>query len=258
MKKKILSAIMAAAIMLTAVAVPLPGSHSRPTANSYAADYADSAAEEYALQVAAIVNRERAANGLSALKFSDELSNAALVRAQEIQTSFSHTRPAGTSCFTAMTERGITYRYAGENIAYGQRTPDEVMTAWMNSSGHRANILNKNVEYIGIGVAKRGGVYYWSQFFAASDSLTGTVITENTPQPELTTTTAVTTAATTAHLYTTTSSAAKAVTSTTTAAQTTIAQTTSVCATPNVKRLTISDIIRLIRQRYNIRYYPQF
>ena len=265
MKKKILSAIMAAAIMLTAVAVPLPGSHSRPTANSYAADYADSAAEEYALQVAAIVNRERAANGLSALKFSDELSNAALVRAQEIQTNFSHTRPDGTSCFTAMTERGITYRYAGENIAYGQRTPDEVMTAWMNSSGHRANILNKNVEYIGIGVAKRRGVYYWTQFFAASDSLTGTVITENTPQPELTTAAAVTTAAkttttaaSTAPLNTTTSSATTAAASTTAAVQTTSVQTTSVCATPNVKRLTIGDIIRLIRQRYNLMYYPLF
>ena len=140
------------------------------TANG-AGIYDSDVLEEYAHKVADIVNQERAANGLPALKYSEKLSKAANLRANEIQTYFSHTRPNGTSCFTAVTELGIRYRYIGENIAYGQRSPEEVMNGWMNSSGHRANILNSNVEYMGIGVAQRNGVYYWTQFFAASDDL---------------------------------------------------------------------------------------
>lgn len=154
-----------------------------------AANYGSTELSDYALEVTRIVNRERAANGLSPLQYSDRLSEAALVRAAEIQSSFSHTRPNGTSCFTALTESGITYTTAGENIAYGQRSPEEVMDAWMHSSGHRANILGNNYEYIGIGVTYRNGTYYWSQFFAASNDLTGEV---PTAKPTTTTTAAST------------------------------------------------------------------
>lgn len=176
-------------VALALSAAVLPGAV--PYRTYASANYASTEIESYARQVAGIVNRERAANGLSPLKYSDKLSEAALVRAAEIQTSFSHTRPNGTSCFTAVTEAGISYRTVGENIAYGQRNPEEVMNAWMNSSGHRANILGANYEYIGVGVTYKNGTYYWSQFFAASNDLSGEVIT-------LGSTTAATTKATVA------------------------------------------------------------
>ena len=161
------------ALALSAAAMP----KAMPYMTYASANYGSTQLEDYARQVAGIVNRERAANGLSPLKYSDRLSEPALVRAKEIQSSFSHTRPNGSKCFTAITEAGITYRTAGENIAYGQRNPEEVMNAWMNSSGHRANILGANYEYIGIGVTYQNGIYYWSQFFAASSDLSGEVIT---------------------------------------------------------------------------------
>lgn len=198
MKKKIMLFLTAFMVMFTAVVLPAPKS------SAYAALYDSETLESYAYQVAAIVNRERAANGLGMLKYSDKLSEAAVVRAGEIQSYFSHTRPNGTSCFTALAESGIRYRYAGENIAYGQRNPEEVMKAWMNSSGHRANILSTKVDYIGIGVTYRNGVYYWSQFFAASDDLDGRIITEGEAPQQTTTTTRVTTAQTTTQRATTT------------------------------------------------------
>lgn len=119
-----------------------------------------------AMQVLSIVNSERAKYGLDALTYDSTLSRAADIRAVEIKTLFSHTRPDGRSCFTALDEVGYSYRKAGENIAYGQRSAEEVMNAWMNSDGHRANILG-DYDYIGIGVYEKGGVIYWSQFFTS-------------------------------------------------------------------------------------------
>ena len=74
---------------------------------------------------------------------------------------FSHTSPTYGSPFDMMKKYGITYRYAGENIAMGQQTPEEVVKAWMNSAGHRANILNANYNYIGVGYVSQGN--YWTQ-----------------------------------------------------------------------------------------------
>ena len=119
----------------------------------------------YVEQVLQLVNKERAARGLSSLRLDARVSAAAQVRAAECARSFSHTRPNGTRCFTALKEGGVSYRPAGENIAYGQRTPQAVMTDWMNSSGHRANILNSNYTTIGIGYTVINGTPYWSQFF---------------------------------------------------------------------------------------------
>ncbi len=119
----------------------------------------------YADQVLQLVNQERAKEGLSALTTNATLQAAAEQRAQETVQSFSHTRPNGTSFSTVLKEYGISYRAAGENIAYGQRTPQEVVNAWMNSSGHRANIMNANFGKIGIGVYQKNGVIYWSQLF---------------------------------------------------------------------------------------------
>ena len=109
-----------------------------------------------------IVNQERIKAGVKPLKFNNDMYKAAMVRAKECDESFSHDRPNGTSCFTALKEAGVKYFSAGENIAMGYRTPADVMKGWMNSEGHRNNILNPNFTDFACGVYKSG---YWSQFF---------------------------------------------------------------------------------------------
>lgn len=119
----------------------------------------------YANQVLQLVNQERKNAGLSALTTNKNLTNAANKRAAETVKSFSHTRPNGSSFSTVFDEFNINPMAGGENIAYGQRTPEEVVNAWMNSSGHRANILNSNFNKLGVGVHKENGTIYWSQLF---------------------------------------------------------------------------------------------
>ena len=109
-----------------------------------------------------IVNQERIKAGVKPLKFNNDMYKAAMVRAKECDESFSHDRPNGTSCFTALKEAGVKYLSAGENIAMGYRTPADVMKGWMDSEGHRNNILNPNFTDFACGVYKSG---YWSQFF---------------------------------------------------------------------------------------------
>ena len=119
------------------------------------------------MQVLNIVNAERAKYGLAPLTWDPvNLAPGAAVRAQEISVYFSHTRPDGSSCFTAVTNPGAL----GENIAGGQRSPEEVMVAWMNSSGHRANILNARYTKLGVGYyynAQTPYRYYWVQMFSS-------------------------------------------------------------------------------------------
>ena len=121
----------------------------------------------YEQQVLDLVNAERAKVGLAPLSWdASNLAPGAAVRAQEIVGYFSHTRPDGTSCFTAIRNPGRV----GENIAAGQRTPQAVMNSWMNSSGHRANILNAGYTKIGVGyVYVPGSPYgaYWVQMFSS-------------------------------------------------------------------------------------------
>lgn len=119
-----------------------------------------------ARKVADLVNQERAKAGLAPLDVKVNLQTAAQVRAKEIEKSFSHTRPNGSSFSTVLAENGVDYRGSGENIAWGQRSPEEVMNGWMNSDGHRANILNKNFKYIGVGYhVNSNGTGYWTQLF---------------------------------------------------------------------------------------------
>ena len=101
-------------------------------------EFPDNQQSSLAMQVFTLVNNERINAGLSPLTYDKSLEKAANIRAVEIKSLFSHTRPDGTSCFTVLDEIGYNYRGAGENIAYGQRDAREVMTAWMNSEGHRA------------------------------------------------------------------------------------------------------------------------
>lgn len=137
------------------------GGDSDATVNAY---YMDS----YAEQVLGIVNARREEAGLAPLTMNYTLVSAAKVRAVETVQSFSHTRPNGTSCFTAFDEAGVGYSGAGENIAAGQRSPESAMNSWMNSEGHRANILNGSFTQIGIACyydpdSPYG--YYWVQCF---------------------------------------------------------------------------------------------
>ena len=120
----------------------------------------------FAEQVVELVNQERTKAGLNAVTLDQNIASAALVRAKEIETSFSHTRPNGSKFSTALTEQGVTFKGAGENIAWGQKSPEAVMQAWMNSEGHRANILNKNFTKIGVGYYQNAaGRNFWTQLF---------------------------------------------------------------------------------------------
>ena len=120
----------------------------------------------YGLRITELVNEHRAAAGLAPVKYSAKLSEAAQVRAVEIEKSFSHTRPDGRYFSSVFAEHGISYRYSGENIAWGQKTPEEVVNAWMNSAGHRANILNEKFTELGVGYRQNArGVNYFTQLF---------------------------------------------------------------------------------------------
>ena len=112
-----------------------------------------------------LINRERAAAGVSPLQFRADLQSYADTRALEISQFFSHTRPNGTDCFTVF-DTGHHYFWAmGENIAYGQQTVVDVMDAWMSSDGHRENILNDSFNGVAVGCKNIDGVYYWVQLF---------------------------------------------------------------------------------------------
>ncbi|MBP5553743.1 MAG: hypothetical protein J6X94_02620 [Lachnospiraceae bacterium] len=121
----------------------------------------------FEMQVLNLCNQQRAAYGLAPLSWdASNLAPGAAVRAQEITALFSHTRPDGSSCFTAVRNPGRL----GENIAAGQRTPAEVVDDWMNSPGHRANILNGKFTKLGVGyVYVPGDMYghYWVQMFSS-------------------------------------------------------------------------------------------
>ena len=119
----------------------------------------------YEIEVIRLVNDIRSQNGLKPLAANWELSRVARYKSQDMvdKKYFSHTSPTYGSPFDMMHSFGITYRAAGENIAYGQRTPQEVVDAWMNSSGHRANILNASYTQIGVGYVSNGN--YWTQMF---------------------------------------------------------------------------------------------
>lgn len=116
-------------------------------------------------EVVELTNKERAKNGLKELTLDNELSKVAKVKSQDMSTNnyFDHTSPTYGSPFDMMKQFGISYKAAGENIAKGQKTPEEVVNAWMNSEGHRANILSDKFTHIGVGYVENGN--YWTQQF---------------------------------------------------------------------------------------------
>ncbi len=119
-------------------------------------------------EVVRLVNQERAKHGLNPLKSNWELARVARIKSEDMRDRnyFSHTSPTYGSPHQMIRNFGISYRSSGENIAAGQSTPQAVFQAWMNSSGHRQNILSSNYTEIGVGYA-RGGSYghYWTQMF---------------------------------------------------------------------------------------------
>lgn len=125
----------------------------------------DTAVLDYEAEVIRLVNEIRAENGLNKLTHDWELSRVARYKSQDMHDKnyFSHTSPTYGSPFDMIKAFGLSYRTAGENIARGQRTPQVVVDAWMNSSGHRANILNASYTHIGVGYVADGN--YWTQMF---------------------------------------------------------------------------------------------
>ncbi|MCG4586576.1 CAP domain-containing protein, partial [Anaerosalibacter bizertensis] len=119
------------------------------------------------LKVVELVNIERKKAGLSPLSYNEELSKVARIKSQDMadKNYFSHNSPTYKDPFTMMKNFGIKYGQAGENIAKGYLSAESVMNGWMNSSGHRANILNSNFKKIGVGYVNKGGTTYWTQMF---------------------------------------------------------------------------------------------
>ena len=122
----------------------------------------------YEQKVAELVNIERQKAGLSALTFDSAISNVARAKSKDMAANnyFAHQSPTYGSAGDMLRQFGINWSAWGENIASGQRTPESVVTAWMNSSGHRANILSTNFSKIGVGYAvNSNGTPYWTQIF---------------------------------------------------------------------------------------------
>ena len=119
----------------------------------------------YEQEVIDLVNAIRRENGLGELRSNWELSRVARYKSQDMYDNryFSHTSPTYGSPFNMIKNFGISYRTAGENIAKGYKTPQAVVDGWMNSSGHRANILNASFTQIGVGYVSNG--HYWTQMF---------------------------------------------------------------------------------------------
>ncbi|MEO2258222.1 CAP domain-containing protein [Paenibacillus amylolyticus] len=133
------------------------------TGNNTSNNGSESTQSDFATQVVKLVNAERAKAGLSALTSDALLDKVAVAKVKDMSNNnyFDHQSPTYGSPFDMMKQFGVTYSYAGENIAKGQKTPQEVVTAWMNSAGHRANILSKNFTHIGVGFYNG----YWAQEF---------------------------------------------------------------------------------------------
>ena len=125
----------------------------------------DQGVSAFESEVIRLVNEARAQNGLKPLSANWELSRVARYKSQDMvdRRYFSHTSPTYGTPFQMIKSFGLTYRTAGENIAYGQSSPQAVFNAWMNSSGHRANILNSSYTQIGVGYVPSG--HYWTQLF---------------------------------------------------------------------------------------------
>ena len=158
----------------TPTATPIPTATPTPVAPTPTPEMS---VEEMASEVIRLTNIERVKAGRSPLHYHAGLQRAAMVRAEEITRKFSHIRPDGTDSSTALYENGVACD-GGENIAVGQKTPEAVVRAWMNSSGHKATMMQQSITHIGVGVCKSPitGQWLWVQDFSSNPDLKGTVI----------------------------------------------------------------------------------
>ncbi len=157
--KKTLSLKMTVIAMCMALTVSMLGTSSQAVAASYT---------KQQKQVLSLVNKQRTKRKRSKLKLDPKLCKAANKRAKEIAKVFSHSRPDGSDYFTVLDEYKISYNTCGENIAAGQPSAKDVMSSWMDSPGHKANILDKSYKKLGVGYYKKKNstyVYYWVQIF---------------------------------------------------------------------------------------------
>lgn len=135
------------------------------TGNDSTTDTDVSTQTAYENKVLELVNAERAKQGLQPLEMDESVRSVARLKSQDMSKNnyFSHTSPTYGTPFEMLKKYGISYKSAGENIAQGYQTPEQVVQGWMNSSGHRANILNASYTHIGIGYEADGN--YWTQMF---------------------------------------------------------------------------------------------
>jgi uncharacterized protein YkwD len=157
----IVAIIVTAVVGLSATGT-IQAAKAPPLAQQSASEPALSSWEQ---QVLNLHNQARSKKGIPALSTTDSLAQAADVRCAEIKKKFSHTRPSGKAWYTVFKDFGISYRVAGENIAWGQISPTAVHNAWMSSSGHRANILNSSFRQAGVGHCTKNGTNYWVVLF---------------------------------------------------------------------------------------------
>lgn len=166
MCKKAVSVLLALVLMFSFVPVTAMAAEVDNTINGQEATVVDPEWEgvhEYVFAVVDLVNEERAKENLAPVTLDRAATTAAQVRAEEAKCCWSHTRPDGRKCFTALAEAGVTYQAAGENLAGKISTPEKVVQAWMDSPGHRKNIMNPKYTQIGVGYVADGN--YWGEFF---------------------------------------------------------------------------------------------
>ena len=161
--KKSVSFLTAVAVLMLSAVIIADFPENNNVASAYSID-------SYADDVAALVNEYRQQQGIEPLKVIPALQENAQTRAVEISEEFSHTRPDGTLCFTAISS-SVSYYACAENIAYGETTPEAVINQWKKSDGHNKNMLNSEYTHIGVGVYESGGYIYWVQLFVGSGSI---------------------------------------------------------------------------------------
>lgn len=189
MMKRFLSLLLALCLTLALLPGVLPQAEAATVsfrqANSAARAALPFTAEEF--EVIRLTNKERMAEGLHPVTTFAKLQNACDIRAVELVDLFSHTRPDGSDCWTAMEEAGVDYHGAAENIAAGYVDPRAVVTGWMNSNGHRANILNENLDHMGAGYYYLYGAphrWHWVQMFTRYNGEEYTGATVYVPEGE--------------------------------------------------------------------------
>ena len=171
MTKRILSLLLAVCMTAALFAGVIPRAEALSSfRQAIAAANASLPFTTWEFEVIRLANKERLAEGLDPLTTFDALQGVCDVRAEELVTEFDHYRPDGSICWTALTEASVGYNKAAENIAAGQRSPAAVMTSWMNSEGHKANIMNEELTHLGVGHYYDSASTYknhWVQMFTA-------------------------------------------------------------------------------------------